>query len=677
MQNYIQFDNFIKNPKKYITPVKLFALHSKGKNECRYYQLYCGFDIETYTVPENHHAYMYIWQLSIFGKEKYVIIGRKWYDFKKTIEALKTVLSLNTKRRIIIGVANLGYEFQFLRHQYKWTKIFAKELRQPLYAVMDNCIEFRDVLQITGGSLSQLAKEYTTTQKLVGDLDYSIPRNSKTKLSEQELQYCINDVVIVSEFMEYLFNTYIIPQKFIPLTKTGLLRREVKKGCTYNAKLEIYRCYPPSYDLYKKLMLWCFRGGYTHGNIMYMDRVIEGISGYDITSSYPFTMLGFSGFPVSPLLREDVKYFDERIKTHCVIFHAIFYDLKAKTPHTIESSSKCIDLSKNVIIDNGRIRYAEYCELWLTELDYQIYDLYYDFSKVEVIEMYTSVKGCLPTYLLRPLWVAYEKKAKLKSENKSGTTEYALYKSYVNSAYGMTVTRLTEKEIELDEHNEWCVVNKFNYEDEKRKAFLLPQWGIYVCSYSRFRLLTMLHKIHNGNKYEGIYCDTDSIKFVGNYDSLFEEENRKTENIMKNVCKKYGLDFSIFHDLGSWEKEYTNVKGKFLGAKRYIITDERGETKTTIAGLPKRSLLNYCEKYKKDPYEVFTNKMVMNVEVSYKNASCYNDVTHSDIVEGEKMMELSSVGIFPIEFTMTLNEFYLEEIMKLKRRFAKNESRIY
>ena len=146
---------------------------------------------------------------------------------------------------------------------------------------------------------------------------------------------------------------------------------------------------------------------------------------------------------------------------------------------------------------------------------------------------------------------------------------------------------------------------------------------------------------------------------------------------MKNVCKKYGLDFSIFHDLGSWEKEYTNVKGKFLGAKRYIITDERGETKTTIAGLPKRSLLNYCEKYKKDPYEVFTNKMVMNVEVSYKNASCYNDVAHSDIVEGEKMMELSSVGIFPIEFTMTLNEFYLEEIMKLKRRFAKNESRIY
>ena len=674
---YIYAKDLIENPKEYIKPIKLFALHSRGKNECRYFQLYCGFDIETYTVPSNHNAYMYIWQLSIFGTENYAVLGRKWYEFKQVIEALKKTLSLNSKRRIIIGVANLGYEFQFLRHQYKWSKIFAKELRQPIYAIMEDIIEFRDVLQITGGNLAQLAKEYTETQKLIGDLDYSIPRNSKTKLTDEELQYCINDVVIVAEFMKYLFETYIIPQKFIPLTKTGLLRRQVKKGCSYNAKLEIFRCYPKDYSFYKKLMLYCFRGGYTHGNIIYMNMIIKELDGFDIISSYPYAMMAYNGFPNSPLLKEDISLFYERIKTHCVIFHAIFYELESTTPHTIESYSKCVEVSKNVVIDNGRIRYCDYCEVWLTELDYFLYEKYYKWSKIEIIEMYTSIKGRLPQYLLKPLWEAYEKKARLKAEKKSNTTEYALYKSYVNSAYGMTVTRLTEKEIALDDNNEWIIENNFNYEEEKRKAFLLPQWGIYVCAYSRYRLLEMLYKIQKDGKYEGIYCDTDSIKCVGDYNKLFENENKKIENTMKKVCNMYNLDFSVFHDLGSWEKEFSKVKGKFLGAKRYIITDENGNTKATIAGLPKKSFMEYCKKYNKNPYDVFNDNMMMDIEVSFKNASCYNDLPHYDIVEGEKMMELSSVGIFPIEFTMNVNDYYLNQIEILKRRYEKNESRVY
>lgn len=668
--------DFLKNPKTYIKPIQLFTLHSRGKNECRYYEIYCGFDIETYTTPQ-HKAYMYVWQFSLYGKEEYVIIGRTWAEFHKLIDALKKELKLNSKRRIIIGVANLGYEFQFMRKQFNWSKIFAKELRQPIYAVMDNCIEFRDVLQISGGSLAQLAKDYTETQKLVGDLDYTIPRNSQTPLTRQELQYCINDVVIVAEFMQYIFKNYIIPQKFIPITKTGLLRREVKKGCSYQAKLEIYRCFPQDYSLYKQLMLWCFRGGYTHGNIMFMDKKIEGISGYDITSSYPYTMLAYDGFPVSPLLKEDSQLFEERLTTHCCFVHLLLHDLKAKTPHSIESQSKCLAISANKIIDNGRIRSADFIEIWATNLDYEILKMYYTFSKVDVLELYTSVKGRLPTYLLKPLWLAYEKKARLKVEGKSGTQEYALAKSYINSSYGMCVTRMTEKEIVLDEHNDWQIISQFDYEKEKSKAFLLPQWGIYISAYSRYRLLSMLFRIQKNNYYEGIYCDTDSIKYVGDYDYLFDEENKKTEKIMKKVCEKYDLDFEIFHDLGSWEKEYTNVIGKFLGAKRYIITNEKGVTTSTIAGLPKKALIEYCEKYNKDIYDVFSHNMIMNVEVAFKNASCYNDIPHSDIIEGVKMIELSSVGIYPIEFTMKLDKFYLMQILNLKERYEKYENRIY
>lgn len=672
----IQAQDFISSPKTYIKPIKLITLHSRGKKECRYYQLYCGFDIETYTIPESHKAYMYVWQFSIYGNENYVIIGRTWSEFHRLIDCLKKVLNLNSKRRIIIGVANLGYEFQFIRKQFRWSKIFAKEIRQPIYAIMDNCIEFRDILQITGGSLVQLSKDYTVTQKLSGDLDYTIPRNSQTPLTNDELQYCINDVAIVSEFMEYLFTTYIIPHKFIPLTKTGLLRREVKKGCSYNAKLEIYRCYPSDYNLYHNLMLWCFRGGYTHGNILFMDKKIKGLSGWDITSSYPYTMLAYDGFPVSPLLKEDPAEFNSRINTHCCIIHAIFHDLKAKTPHAIESLSKCLSVSANKIIDNGRIRKADFIEVYITDLDYKIYDLYYDFSSVEILELYTSIKGRLPRYLLKPLWIAYEKKATLKKEGKSGTQEYTLAKSYINSAYGMCVTRLTEYEVILDNENNWDTVYSFDYEKEKSKAFLLPQWGIYISAYSRYRLLTTLYKIQKNGTYQGIYCDTDSIKYVGNYDHIFEKDNEQTQQIMKKVCADYNLDYNLFNDLGSWEKEYSGVMGKFLGAKRYIITNEKGVTSTTIAGLPKKALIEYCEKYNKNIYDVFSHNMIMNVEVAFKNASCYNDEPHTDIIEGVRMNELSSVGIYPIEFTMKLDDFYMKQILQFKERYTNYEDRI-
>jgi hypothetical protein len=173
------------------------------------------------------------------------------------------------------------------------------------------------------------------------------------------------------------------------------------------------------------------------------------------------------------------------------------------------------------------------------------------------------------------------------------------------------------------------------------------------------------------------YLDTKDVSQKISLVSPKLSLNRKTEEIMREVCDLYDLDFELFKDLGSWEKEYTNVKGKFLGAKRYIITDESGKTKTTIAGLPKKSLMTYCEQHNKDPYEVFTNKMLMNIEVSFKNASCYNDVPHSDYINGVKMNELSSVGIFGIDFTMTLNDFYIQQILELKERYRTNESRIY
>ena len=694
----ITIQEFLARPYLYCNELNTIWFAKKGKRKRAYLQMYCGFDIETYTTP-SHYGYMYIWQFSLYGKTgNYIIIGRTWASFVSLINTLISELHLDKTRRIIIAVANLGFEHQFMKKHFigRWTKVFAKEKRQPIIAIIDDCIEFRDVLMITGGSLNTLAKEYTKTQKLVGDLDYSIPRNCTTELTETELQYCYNDVAILSEYMEYLFYKYIIPEKYIPITKTGLLRREVKKamgsrgnGVKREIMREIYRCYPATFELYSILMKWCFRGGYTHANIRHVGAVVDGVRSSDITSSYPYTMLSYDGFPVSPLRRENPsdfwKLFNDGKK--CLMFSATFTNIRATTDHSIESFSKCLDISANRIIDNGRIRSATSMTVWLTELDFISYMLFYKWDSVVINHLYSSVKGRLPKYLLMPLARAYENKAKMKHEGKSGTTEYALYKSLVNSAYGMTVTRLVTSEVCMSDIScEWYLdESSFDYDKERKRAFLLPQWGIYVCAYSRYRILMAINSLGK----DACYSDTDSIKYVGIHSDYFDAVNKKTRETMRDVCDLYGLDYNLFYDLGSFEEEYDGkpVQAKFLGAKRYIIKDDTGYH-TKIAGLPKKSLNTLVDKlnlqhdmfdYGKrvNMFDVFESDMMLNCEVSLKNAHTYNDEIHQHNIDGVECMELSSVGIYPIDFTMKLSDYYLALISAESEEVKRYEDRIY
>ena len=196
MKKYVDYNDFD------VTCLKLpkFTTIGKGKYKHKYLELHCAFDIETSTLVEEKRAYMYIWQFQI---NEHTIIGRTMLQFIDFLEQVKKRLYVPGVR-LIVWVANLGFEFQFIRKYFEISEMFAKKKREPLKFLLNDFFEFHDALAISGGSLEQLAKDYTQTKKLVGDLDYSIMRNYKTLLSEKELDYCINDVVILKEFSEYI-----------------------------------------------------------------------------------------------------------------------------------------------------------------------------------------------------------------------------------------------------------------------------------------------------------------------------------------------------------------------------------------------------------------------------------------------------------------------------------------
>lgn len=666
-----------KTPTRIISEVvkcKEVAINvKKGKSPKYYLPLYSGFDIETTNLAEEKKAYMYIWQMS-FGDD--VIFGRTWNDFINLLEIVKRVNRLSTKVHIIIWVANLGFEFQFIRKYLNVTRMFAKEKRQPLYFEVDNCIEFRDCLAISGGNLDYLSKNFTDVKKLVGDLDYSILRNHKTPLTDKELDYCRNDVLILSSWSKYIFDTYIKPSNYVPLTKTGVLRRMVKNNAPKGVSDLIMDCIPTEQQ-YKNWMQYLFRGGYTHANAYWVDEVVKNVDSVDITSSYPDRMLN-SYFPMKFYKAE---YSRDKLDTHCCILHCIFYNLEATTNHSIESESKVINnirQFKETIIDNGRVRFAPIVDVWLTELDYKIYEMFYKWDNVEILEFHTSIKADLPNYLLDVLKEQYVKKAVLKKEGKQNTTEYSVAKQHVNSAYGLLVTRHVLKEITY-ENGEWSDDggDGYDYIKSMEKVVLLPQWGIWVTAQARYKLLSMVKAISDnsdGWRDDVLYNDTDSIKMV-NYEKHKHIIDKYNFDLMEHN-KKHNSD--AFLDIGTYDYEGRYTRFKTLGSKRYLTEDSEGKAHITIAGLPKKTTSNMHDIAAADGIDIFDffcNDMTLEAGYSEKLTTAYNDEPHDNIVAGELMHEESSVCLYEIPFKLRMLDIYIALIESLKEE--KYEKRIY
>ena len=644
-----------------------------------YKKLYAGFDIETTNVVagEKHLAFMYHWQFSIANDDYiYVFTGRTWPEYLEFMDKLQDHYKLDADTRLLVGVANLGFEFQFIRKRFEWdpADFFAREERHPL-KVRAGGFEFHEVLSISGGNLAQLARDYTQTQKLTGDLDFKIMRNSTDKLDMTELDYCINDVVILSEFGKFLFDTYIIPDKRIPLTKTGILRSETRQNGEKMLGKDGFKQYRsliyeifPSEEIYALWFRYLFRGGYVHSNINLSGFTIYKADGFDITSSYPTEMLLKKNYPVGKFTRVD---FDPALlQSFACIMLVRFTGIKRRFSISIESKSKCVECygteKMPLVIDNGRVAQGNIL-VYLTELDFENYKRFYNWESMEVFDFQIAERGPLPPFIRKTLAKYYKLKAELKKAGKQDSPEYIIAKQKVNSFFGMMVTRIELDKILYDD--KWIVKEQeLNFAEEIKSQFLAPQWGIWVCANARNTLLQVTADITeaigdgSGDHFLAgvIYNDTDSIKvkdLSGKAAEIIDRYNAKIRKLRKSIKS---LDKPEFEGLGEFEHEAHYEKFKTLGAKRYLVS-EHGKVKATIAGLPKVSILKVAG----DPFDAFNyDGMELCAECDIKNTIAYNDEPSEAIINGELMHEESSAGIYNIGFTMELDKAYYAMIVK-------------
>lgn len=93
-------------------------------------------------------------------------------------------------------------------------------MRKPIYGITKTGLEFRCSYLLSGYSLAKLGEQLHKykCEKLVGDLDYSLLRHSKTPLTQKEIGYCLNDIKVVMCYIQELIERYKGITK-LPITK--------------------------------------------------------------------------------------------------------------------------------------------------------------------------------------------------------------------------------------------------------------------------------------------------------------------------------------------------------------------------------------------------------------------------------------------------------------------------
>ena len=602
-------------------------LVTKGK--IQYFNIPASFDIETTSFKSKNAetgedmkcATMYIWQLGINGS---VIYGRTWEEWGLVLGTLVDYLDLSLSRRLLIYVHNLGYEFQFIRKMFDWDKVFAVKQRRPLYTRCGG-LEFRCSLFLSNYSLEYLGDNLLhkyPVKKLVGKLDYDLPRHSKTPLTDDELDYCINDVkVVMSYIQEKIENDGDITK--IPLTNTGYVRNYCRKECFYegipeNDKESRKRVQMNYKALMKSLqvesdeeyeqMHRAFMGGFTHAGALYSGKVLDNVGSADETSAYPFAMVA-QYFPMTKgeLIGsvEDDTLLNHYLTKYCCLFDAQFINLLPRVEfENVLSESRC-EIEGKRTINNGRIVAADKCTTTLTELDYDTILKFYKWDSVKIVNMRIYKRGYLPRALIMATLSLYEDKTSLKGVE-GMETEYLVSKNMINASFGMMVTAIVRDEFEYTD--DWLrtgadVDSQLAGYNKNFNRFLYYGWGIWVTAHARHNLFTAIYEF--GNDY--VYADTDSIKGI-NFDDhadYFKKYNDCVFDKLLEMCNHYNIPFSKCQPctkngekklLGLWEIEKSYKRFKAVGAKRYIYEYEDGTMDMTVSGLNKKLAMPFLMK---------------------------------------------------------------------------------
>lgn len=657
-----------------------------------------SFDIETSSIrlDNQKYAFMYVWMLDINDK---TIIGRTWQEFVTVMNTISSYYNLqNIKKRCVIYIHNLSYEFQFIRKWLKWIKVFSLAKRKPLYAVSDTGIEFRCSYRLSGYSLDKIG-EQVGIEKLKNDFDYRLVRHYKTTLTKDELRYCIHDVKIVTKYIKRKIKEENNNISEIPLTKTGYVRRYVRNNTLRGKNRSFYKnaikeltLEPEEYMMAKK----AFAGGFTHASVLHAGKELSNVWSKDFSSSYPSVMIA-EKYPMTKGRRiTHIKQTDflklMHDDTKASIFSIELTDVEQIFPaESYISLSRCRSY-ENVVTNNGRVSHADRLIIDITNIDFCLIERCYTFNISRIGHLYVYKTFYLPTSFIECILHFYEAKTTLKGVPDK-VIEYMNGKENLNSLYGMTVTDIVRDLYEYDNKGGWLetqemsdeeykeeVSKQVDKENNKKSRFLYYLWGVFVTAYARRNLWSGIFEL----KSDYVYADTDSVKYINHekHENYFLHYNEKMTRKLEAAMEYHNLSAELLRPknikgeekpLGIWEQDGVYDRFKAVRAKAYMYT-ANGHYGMTVAGLKKydpydpnkydpetnpngnRTAIDYLLTIG-DPLKEFHIGMVIPPEYTGKLTHTFIDDSFSITVEDHnkctaRVFEKSAIHLEPAEYNM-------------------------
>ena len=660
---------------------KLMNSKDSSKRGINYIGIPCAFDIETTNIykkdPETlkplpdtrPYAFMYHWQFC-FGDQ--VVFGRRWEEFQTLLRALENNLNLSFKNRLVVWVHQLGFEWQFIKDFIDYADGFFRDERDPLKIVTKGGIEFRCSYALSNMSLQKFCENEIGVihYKLSGDeYNYEKIRTPATPMTSYELSYCYNDVRGLCECIESRMREDTLAN--MPMTSTGYVRRELRKNIKENKKnREIFL----NSALDSKLYNMCreaFRGGDTHANSDRTDQTNHNVWSYDIKSSYPTAIMEFDKYPMTAFGKMNVStYLNRDVSDYALIMTVRFVNIKYN--HKSEyycgipyiALAKCSKWTPDKVIDNGRIIYCGMLEMTITNIDLEIIKKEYVYEDIYIGEIYASRGGKL-CQEIRDTTMDYFRKKTLLDGDPEHEYEYLKSKNRLNSIYGCMCMRIDQTLVKWDPVKKEYYNEANNLEEQLTKFyksynnFLSYQHAVFITNFARMRLREMLWTVGR----DVIYCDTDSIKGVGDHDAQFALKNSELKKLAEE-CGAYAdnKEGERFY-LGVWENE-TAKKGRYeefrtLGAKKYIYS-QQGKIKSTIAGVNKKAGVEFFTKHGIEAFKVGT--VITN---SGHLCAFYNDEdVHEITVNNCTFTTASNIALCNNTYTLGVTDDYANILLQ-------------
>lgn len=392
-------------------------------------------------------------------------------------------------------------------------------------------IEIRDSLKLLPFSVRRIGQSFNTKHKKL-DMEYTGFRYAGCTITEEEKQYIANDVLVVKEAIEIMFQ-----EGHDKLTIGSCCLSEYKNICKTSLKLplEYDEMFPNLYSIAIDRSLYgqdnageyirrSYRGGWCYVVPSKTGKIKRNGTTADVNSLYPSMMHSESGnrYPIGlPKFWKgdyipdeaigDNKYYFVRIKTRFYIKKDKLPFIQIKTsflyngtemlessdvkdPETGEYYTHYTDLDGSIV--DTRI------EMTMTMTDYQLFKEHYELVDCEILDgcwFYAQV-GIFDEYI--------DKYKTIKMASKGARRELA--KLFLNNLYGKLASS-TDSSFKVAYLKDGNVVGFIPIIEHNKEAGYIPA-GCAITSYARnFTIRAAQANYYGKDKAGFIYADTDSI----------------------------------------------------------------------------------------------------------------------------------------------------------------------